>query len=129
MQFAAVGFPEIAPSFYQVGDRTKRFFDEAAVRTLFADGWRLLSLEERDTSRFEKPKVVWELIAVRDAKLDRSSIRSVLASGHGVSHAVAIIYISSQDPVHVSGAQNRRVGSPTCDGASHRDSREIQNPG
>jgi hypothetical protein len=66
VHFGAVGHPAIDPGFYQVGDRTKRFFDEPTLRRLLADRWRLRSLEEYETSRFETTKVVWEAVATRE---------------------------------------------------------------
>jgi trans-aconitate methyltransferase len=60
----AVGEPEIEQDFYQVGDVTKRFFDRAAVETLFgAAAWRTLSLREQTIHRYARPKVVWEIVA------------------------------------------------------------------
>lgn len=54
---------EIEPDFYQVGTRTKRFFDETSVR-LFLEGWNIQFLEENVIHRYEKPKSVWEAMAV-----------------------------------------------------------------
>jgi SAM-dependent methyltransferase len=53
---------EIEPNFYQVGTRTKRFFEEASVR-LFLQGWDIQFLEENVIYRYEKPKYVWEVRA------------------------------------------------------------------
>ena len=58
----AVGHPEIAHHFYQVDQRTKRFFDESDLRRLFNADWNILSIEEYETNRFEKPKWVWETV-------------------------------------------------------------------
>jgi SAM-dependent methyltransferase len=54
---------EIEPNFYQIGTSTKRFFDEEAVRTML-QGWDNQFLEENVIYRYEKPKSVWELMAV-----------------------------------------------------------------
>jgi SAM-dependent methyltransferase len=54
---------EIEPDFYQVGTRTKRFFDENSVR-LFLQGWDIQFLEENVIHRYQKPKYVWEVLAV-----------------------------------------------------------------
>ena len=54
---------EIEPNFHQVGTSTKRFFDEKAVRS-FLQGWDIQFLEENIIHRYEKPKVVWEVLAV-----------------------------------------------------------------
>jgi SAM-dependent methyltransferase len=54
---------EIEPNFYNVGKGTKRFFDEKSVR-LFLQGWDIQFLEENVIDRYEKPKYVWEAMAV-----------------------------------------------------------------
>ena len=68
--FGAASGREIEPNFYQVGARTKRFFDEASVRTCL-QGWDIQFLEENVIHRYEKPKWVWEVMAVNLA-LDTS---------------------------------------------------------
>ncbi|HLO15094.1 MAG TPA: class I SAM-dependent methyltransferase [Anaerolineales bacterium] len=59
----AASTSEIEPNFYNVGARTKRFFDENSVR-LFLQGWDIQFLEENVIYRYEKPKYVWEAMAV-----------------------------------------------------------------
>jgi SAM-dependent methyltransferase len=54
---------EIEPNFYNVGRGTKRFFDENSVR-LFLQGWDIQFLEENGIDRYEKPKYVWEAMAI-----------------------------------------------------------------
>ena len=54
---------EIEPNFYQMGTSTKRFFNKEAVRTMFQD-WDIQFLEENIIHRFDKPKSVWEVMAV-----------------------------------------------------------------
>jgi SAM-dependent methyltransferase len=54
---------EIEPGFYQVGKRTKRFFDEHSVKKLL-HGWKIQFLEENVIQRYRKPKHVWEAMAV-----------------------------------------------------------------
>jgi hypothetical protein len=54
---------EIEPSFHQVGTSTKRFFDETSIRA-FLQGWDIQFLEENIIHRYEKPKSVWEVMAV-----------------------------------------------------------------
>jgi len=54
---------EIEPNFHQVGTSTKRFFDEPSVRTML-QGWDIQFLEENVIHRYEKPKSVWEVMAV-----------------------------------------------------------------
>jgi hypothetical protein len=58
----AVGYPEISPHYYQVKERRKRFFDRPAVDALFGPEWRRLSVKEHTIQRFQKPKVVWEVV-------------------------------------------------------------------
>lgn len=56
----------IEPNFYGVGTRTKRFFDENSMR-LFLQGWAIQFLEEQIIHRYEKPKSVWETMAISAA--------------------------------------------------------------
>jgi SAM-dependent methyltransferase len=58
--------PEGEDSFFLVDGMPKRFFDRAAVQRLFADGWRMLHLEERTVERYEQPKVLWEAVLERE---------------------------------------------------------------
>jgi SAM-dependent methyltransferase len=48
-----------------VGTNTKRFFDEISVR-LFLQGWDIRFLQEIVIHRYQKPKCVWEAMAVRN---------------------------------------------------------------
>jgi SAM-dependent methyltransferase len=61
--FGASGHPAIEAGYFDVDGEPKRFFDEAAVRRMFAAGWKITSLEEVTIDRYEKPKVAWELLA------------------------------------------------------------------
>ena len=61
--YGASSSMEIEPNFYQVGTSTKRFFDENSV-CLFLQGWDIQFLEENIIHRYEKPKSVWEVMAV-----------------------------------------------------------------
>ena len=61
--FGAASELEIESNFYQVGTRTKRFFDESSVR-FFLQGWDIQFLEENVIYRYQKPKSVWEAMAV-----------------------------------------------------------------
>jgi SAM-dependent methyltransferase len=54
---------EIEPQYYLVGTNTKRFFDEKSVRH-FLQGWDIQLLEENVIQRYQKPKCVWEALAV-----------------------------------------------------------------
>ena len=60
----STGHPSIEPGYYRVGDATKRFFDRADLLELFADGWQIVALEEQTIDRYERPKVIWELVAL-----------------------------------------------------------------
>ena len=42
-----------------------RFYDEAAVESLFGQGWNRLSLAHFVTSKYIKPKALWELVLER----------------------------------------------------------------
>jgi SAM-dependent methyltransferase len=61
-EFGASGHPEIEPHYYMVEGEAKRFFDRAAVARLFADGWRMLGLEESIIDRYDRPKAAWEAV-------------------------------------------------------------------
>jgi SAM-dependent methyltransferase len=61
--YGAMSDVVIEPNFYQVGTRTKRFFDETSVR-IFLQGWDIRFLEENVIHRYERPKSVWEVMAV-----------------------------------------------------------------
>lgn len=61
--FGADSDAQIEPNFYQVGTRTKRFFDEASVRRVL-HGWDIQFLEENVIYRYQKPKYVWEAMAI-----------------------------------------------------------------
>ena len=63
--FGACGHPQIEPDFYLVKGVPKRFFDQAAVESIFADGWRTLSLEHFATTKYIKTKALWELVVER----------------------------------------------------------------
>ncbi|MBC5765056.1 class I SAM-dependent methyltransferase [Ramlibacter sp. GTP1] len=62
---AGDGGREIERHYYEVeakyADR-KRFFDKGEVMDLFK-GWKVLSCNEQTIHRYEKPKVVWEVVA------------------------------------------------------------------
>ncbi len=65
VHFGAVGFREIEPNFYLVRGKSKHFFDRKALCELFSHGWKTRSIEEMTIARYEKPKVVWEVVAQR----------------------------------------------------------------
>ena len=62
VNYGASSTDEVEPNLYQLGTRTKRFFDESSVRA-FLQGWDIQFLEENIIHRFEKPKSVWEVLA------------------------------------------------------------------
>ncbi len=62
VNYGALSTEAIEPNLYQVGARTKRFFDETSIRTLFQD-WDIQFFEENVIYRYEKPKFVWEVFA------------------------------------------------------------------
>ncbi len=63
--FGASGHPELEPNFFLVKGEPKRFFDEASVESLFDKGWNRLSLKHFVTSKYVKPKALWEVIVER----------------------------------------------------------------
>lgn len=54
---------EIEPHAFMVGGIYKRFFDRPDLERLFAEGWKIHSLEERTIYRYQDPKVLWEVVA------------------------------------------------------------------
>ncbi len=63
VNYGATSTDEVESNLYQIGTRTKRFFDEDSV-SLFLQGWDIQFLEEKMIYRYEKPKSVWEAMAV-----------------------------------------------------------------
>lgn len=51
----------IEENYYRVGDKTKRFFDEAAVHALFQD-WTITQIEEQVIQRYQHEKFIWEAV-------------------------------------------------------------------
>lgn len=62
VNFGATGHPEIEPHFYDVDGRTKRFFSRDDVDALFGEGWTRIATQEMEIDRYEKRKVVWEVV-------------------------------------------------------------------
>ena len=61
--YGAEGYPEISHHFYQVGEQSKRFFDDADLAQLFVTHkWSIMSQENMTIDRFDRLKNVWELI-------------------------------------------------------------------
>jgi SAM-dependent methyltransferase len=65
--FGATGHAEIEPGLFDVNGEPKRFFDEAAVAALFADGWHRLSLQHFVTRKYVRSKALWEAVLERDS--------------------------------------------------------------
>lgn len=63
--FGASGHAELEPNLFLVEDNPKRFFDKAAVELLFGEGWNTLSMEHYVTSKYVKPKALWEIVLER----------------------------------------------------------------
>ncbi len=63
--FGASGHPALEPNFFLVQDEPKRFFDETSIESLFSEGWNKLSLEHFVTSKYIKPKALWEVVLER----------------------------------------------------------------
>ena len=63
--FGAQGHPEIETNYYRVDGMPKRFFDESSVRSVFAEGWRCLSLQHFTTRKYVQPKSLWEVVLER----------------------------------------------------------------
>jgi SAM-dependent methyltransferase len=63
--FGASGHAAIAENYYLVDGAPKRFFDRAAVDRLFAQGWRMLGVEEQVSHKYDRPKALWEVVLER----------------------------------------------------------------
>lgn len=59
----ATGHPKIEHGLYEVNGNPKRFFDEAMLKSMFADGWELESFSTQQIDRYQQPKFIWEFIA------------------------------------------------------------------
>lgn len=64
----AVGHPQISPNFYDVDGSPKRFFDRDTIDRLFGKHWAMTSVKEMTIQRWELPKVVWEVFAVKSTR-------------------------------------------------------------
>ncbi|KEZ03382.1 methyltransferase [Burkholderia sp. MSh2] len=69
--FGAEGHEEIEPGYFLVDGQPKRFFDENAVRRLFADGWNTLALEHVMTDKYRQPKAAWEIVLERPSSTNQ----------------------------------------------------------
>ncbi|MCZ8521507.1 MULTISPECIES: class I SAM-dependent methyltransferase [Paenibacillus] len=55
---------ELEPAYYEWEGKRKRFFDRPHLEELLKD-WDVLSLEEGNMNRYQKPKVVWTAAAAK----------------------------------------------------------------
>lgn len=60
--FGASGHPQLESNFFLVDGAPKRFFDETSIDSLFADGWKRISMEHYFTGKYVKPKALWEVV-------------------------------------------------------------------
>jgi SAM-dependent methyltransferase len=65
VHYGARGHPQIEPHYFLVNGEPKRFFDEDAVRRLFAQGWTLRSLQRGVTHKYGQPKSLLEVACER----------------------------------------------------------------
>ncbi|PCF94331.1 class I SAM-dependent methyltransferase [Vreelandella nigrificans] len=63
--FGASGHAELEPHLFLVEGSPKRFFDRESVELLFNEGWNKLSMEHYVTSKYVKPKALWEIVLER----------------------------------------------------------------
>lgn len=65
VHYGADGTVALEPNYYLVDGRhsnRKRFFDRAAIDALFGPEWERIAVEEMEINRYDKPKVVWEMV-------------------------------------------------------------------
>jgi SAM-dependent methyltransferase len=55
---------EVEPLYFEKNGSRKRFFSESSIRVFFSE-WKIKALHEYAMTRYEKPKMVWELAAQR----------------------------------------------------------------
>lgn len=65
VHYGAVGHEQVGRNYYLVNGFPKRFFDRESVDLLFGQGWERISTEELSIDRYDKPKIVWEVILRR----------------------------------------------------------------
>ena len=61
--YGASGHPKIEHGLFNVNGTPKRFFDEAMLKSLFADGWELTHFSAQQIDRYQQPKSIFEFIA------------------------------------------------------------------
>jgi SAM-dependent methyltransferase len=55
---------EVEPGLFENNGHYKRFFDKQAVESLF-DGWTVISCAEYTMTRYDAPKILWEIRACK----------------------------------------------------------------
>lgn len=63
--YGATGYPEIEPRLYKVKNKLKRFFTKEDILTLFAHGWIINNLADKNIDRYKKIKSIWEFGALK----------------------------------------------------------------
>lgn len=63
--FGAGQGTQIEENYFERDGQRKRFFDEAAVQRLFAEGWRALSVQHKTTRKYLRQKALWEVVLER----------------------------------------------------------------
>lgn len=63
--FGAGQGTRIEENYFERDGQRKRFFDEAAVQRLFAEGWNVLSVEHCTTRKYLRQKALWEGVLER----------------------------------------------------------------
>jgi SAM-dependent methyltransferase len=74
--FGAYGCEEIEPNYFLVNGQPKRFFDESAVRRLFAQGWNTIALEHMTTDKYQKPLPNGSLVGSGQTRSHRLALQS-----------------------------------------------------
>jgi SAM-dependent methyltransferase len=62
VHYGAVGHEQVGRNYYLVDGFPKRFFDRESIDALIAEDWERISIEELSIDRYDKPKIVWEVI-------------------------------------------------------------------
>ncbi len=62
INYGAKGHKKVEHNLRLVDGELKRFFDKESIEELFRSGWEFHGLEEMTVKKYEKPKVLWEII-------------------------------------------------------------------
>ena len=65
--YGASGHPAIDRNYYLVDGEAKRFFAENDLSALFAEAWQRLAQTHYTTSKYSRPKALWEIVLERCA--------------------------------------------------------------